>query len=97
MTFFFAGMDTTGTTAGWLFYNMALYPDKMKKLIEEISTFKDELKYEDLNKMDYTTAFIKETLRMYPPVASAIPRIPRKKTKIGGDIDVGPDTPLFLL
>lgn len=27
LNFFFAGMDTTGTTAGFMFYALAKYPD----------------------------------------------------------------------
>ena len=33
--------------------------------------------------MEYTTAFIKETLRIYPPVAESIPRFTASKIKIG--------------
>lgn len=67
-------MDTTGSTSGLIFYALAKNPKVWNKLIEELKSF-DTLKFEDLNEMKYTTAVIKETLRMYPPVSLSIPRL----------------------
>lgn len=44
--------------------------------------------------MNYLSAFIKETLRMFPPVAMASPKIPIKKMKIG-NIDIDENYEIF--
>ena len=76
-------MDTTGTTIAMCFYNIATHPEKAEILFKEINSFENKLNFPDLSKMDYTTAFIKETLRIYPPVPNAIQRIPLTKMKLG--------------
>ncbi len=42
------------------------------------------MNFEDLNQLEYTTAVIKETLRRWPVVATAIPRVALKDLNIGG-------------
>lgn len=41
MTFFFAGMDTTGTTAGFIFYGLAKNKKVLDKLMKEINSYED--------------------------------------------------------
>ena len=84
ITFFFAGMDTTGQTVSMCFYYLAKYPEKATKVYEEINKFVGNLKFSDLNKLDQTHAFIKETLRISTPLPMAVPRTPIHKMKIGG-------------
>lgn len=74
---------------------MAKYPNILKKLIQEIEKFK-VLNYEDLSSLEYTTAFIKECLRVYPPAASSIPRMTLKNTTIG-DTQICVDTTIVCL
>jgi cytochrome P450 len=75
--FMFAGHDTTASTLCYLYYLLYKIPSCRAKLVAELDTvFGTEVsKTADLikssphllNKIPYTTAAIKETLRLFPP------------------------------
>ncbi|XP_047667829.1 cytochrome P450 4A4-like [Tachysurus fulvidraco] len=70
-TFMFEGHDTTASGISWIFYSMACNPEHQQKCREEIQQVlmgKENIEWEDLGKIPYTTTCIKESLRMYPPV-----------------------------
>lgn len=84
-SFLFAGHDTTGILAAWLFYELARTPRALKAVRDELddifgpdpdpAVVRAKLLApggEDLiHRMAYTTAVIKETLRLYPPAGTA--------------------------
>ncbi|XP_077306429.1 cytochrome P450 4B1-like isoform X2 [Lithobates pipiens] len=70
-TFMFEGHDTTASGISWTLYCMAKYPehqDKCREEIRELLGGRNNLEWEDLGKMPYTTMCIKESMRLYPPV-----------------------------
>lgn len=85
-TFFVAGQETTANTLAFCFLEIARHPEVMKKLrieIDEVLGSRNEITYEDLNKLTYLLSVYKETLRLWPP----IPEIARgvdKKCQIEG-------------
>ncbi len=70
MTLFLAGHETTAHGLVWTFYLLDKYPEMEANLFEELGkfpvVFHPELK--DLPDLSYTTATIKESMRMLPPV-----------------------------
>ncbi|WQF82416.1 Putative cytochrome P450 [Colletotrichum destructivum] len=83
-TFMFAGHDTTSILLQWAFYELSRTPRAMKALRAELhSLFGQDLGPETVReallargeeitqKMTYTSAVIKEILRLYPPAGSA--------------------------
>ncbi|XP_055711730.1 cytochrome P450 4d10-like [Phlebotomus papatasi] len=71
-TFMFAGHDTTTSGISFLLYNIALYPDVQKKIVEEIKEiFGNDTRVptiSDLNNLQYLDLVIKESMRLFPPV-----------------------------
>ena len=83
INFLVAGRDTTAVTLSWAFYALATEPEVEKNLLEELDSVLrgKEPTYEDVDtRMPYLHAFIKEVLRLYPPV----PKDP--KTAVNDDI-----------
>jgi len=77
LTFFMAGMDTTGHLVTMAAYFLEKYPDFKKKMVEEVREnypLEKEIDIDDLNKLEFTMAFLKETLRMATPVPGILPR-----------------------
>jgi len=85
-TFLFAGHDTTSTTLQWALYELHRYPHAAKRLREELDgVFGPETGHdakavldsiltrgeEALSQLTYTSAVIKEVLRLYPPAGTA--------------------------
>ncbi|KAI8954382.1 cytochrome P450 [Xylaria longipes] len=99
-TFLFAGHDTTSVLLSWMFYELSRTPHAMKALRNELdnlfgpdtnpSVVRDKLLSDNgqdlLNKMAYTSAAIKETLRLWPPAGTA------RMTKPGAGIKVTTST-----
>ncbi|KAH8897352.1 cytochrome P450 [Thozetella sp. PMI_491] len=77
--FLFAGHDTTGSTLASVFYLLSIHPDEAAKVCAEhdlvLGTDPKEAAERirsdpiTLNRMPYTNAVVKETLRIMPPVA----------------------------
>ncbi|XP_072035784.1 cytochrome P450 4F12-like [Amphiura filiformis] len=72
-TFMFEGHDTTSSALSWIVYNLANHPElqeRCRKEVDEVIEGKgdDELEWDDLTKLEYLTQFIKESMRLYPPV-----------------------------
>ena len=70
-TLMLAGHETTANTLSWTWMLLAQHPEVEAKLHAELE---QELKgrlptIEDLQKLPYTDAVIKESMRVYPPVA----------------------------
>ncbi|KAI5119720.1 hypothetical protein M0805_001433 [Coniferiporia weirii] len=66
-----AGRDTTAVTLTFALYCLAMHPDVLKRLREEILAVVGSDRsptYDDLKEMKYLKAVINETLRLYPPV-----------------------------
>ena len=83
-TFLFAGHDTTSTLLQWCFYELGRSPRIAQTLREELDTVLGpetepaavskailEGGEELLSKLTYTSAVVKEILRLYPPAGSA--------------------------
>ena len=70
-TFLFEGHDTTSSGISWSIYCLGKYPEEQEKAFREIQGIlkdKDEFEWADLQNMPVLTAFIKEVMRLYPPV-----------------------------
>jgi cytochrome P450 family 4 subfamily B polypeptide 1 len=80
-TFMFEGHDTTANGIGWSLYCLAKYPEYQQMCRDEVekilSNGKTELEWDDLNSLVFTTQFIKEAMRLFPPV----PNIHRDMTR----------------
>ncbi|OJK01623.1 hypothetical protein ASPACDRAFT_26755 [Aspergillus aculeatus ATCC 16872] len=62
-----AGSDTVAPTLVFLFYELALHPEKAAKLYEELRK-EDIADFKTLQRLPYLNAIIKETLRLHPAV-----------------------------
>jgi cytochrome P450 len=78
-TFVFAGHDTTSSTICWTFYMLHLHPEVHAKVKAELDSIfppgtstADALKADPwlLNRMEYTTAVIRESMRVFPPAST---------------------------
>ncbi|XP_059848107.1 ultra-long-chain fatty acid omega-hydroxylase isoform X3 [Hypanus sabinus] len=74
-TFMFEGHDTTASGISWVLYNLARHPEYQSQCREEIELLLkerdvEELEWDDLSQMPFTTMCIKESLRLHPPVTT---------------------------
>jgi cytochrome P450 len=72
-----AGTETSYTTLVWAMAELIRNPEKMKKLkneINKISSLNGKLEGEDISKLRYLNAVLKETFRLYPPAPLSLPR-----------------------
>ncbi len=76
VTFMGAGHETTATTTMWTLYELCRHPEILVKVQQEIDGILGSpaaadrvIVYENINKFEYLTAVIKETLRLHPPVS----------------------------
>lgn len=76
-TFLVAGHETTSTWCHWAAYALTKYPDIQQKLYTEVSK---PNALQDVNKLPYLDAFLKEVLRVYPPVGMIIRHTTRTET-----------------
>ncbi|XP_065874573.1 cytochrome P450 736A117-like [Euphorbia lathyris] len=84
---FSAGTDTTYVLLEWVMIELLRHPEAMKKLqseIREIAENKSEITEDDLQKIPYLKAVIKETLRLHPPIPLLVPRVATQDVKIKG-------------
>ena len=77
ITFFIAGMDTTGNMINMALYLLQANPQSFERLQEEIQTVynkTESVTIENLNQMDFLNSILKETLRLYTPAPFMFPR-----------------------
>lgn len=90
---FAAGTDTTYTVLEWAMTELLRHPRVLKILQSEVRNMagpKREISEDDLYKMPYLKAVIKETLRLHPPIPLLVPRESTADVKIMGyDIPAG--------
>ncbi|CAH2050606.1 unnamed protein product [Thlaspi arvense] len=90
---FGAGTDTTFTLLEWTVAELLKHQETMKKLqkeVKEIGRGKRYIAEDDLEKMHYLKAVIKECLRLHTPLPILLPRESLKDVRVMGyDIDAG--------
>lgn len=69
----FAGHDTISNAMAWTLYLLGLHPQKQRKVQRELDEiFKDdpdrEVTMDDLRRMKYLEACLKEAMRLFPPI-----------------------------
>ncbi|KAJ3609872.1 hypothetical protein NHX12_021966 [Muraenolepis orangiensis] len=86
LLFIFAGYDTTSTTLTYILYNLALNPDSLKTLQQEIDEHfpKDSpVSYEALMNVEYLDNVISECMRLLP-TAPRLERVCKRNFNIDG-------------
>lgn len=93
MDIFAAGTVTTSTVTVWAISELIRHPSVMKKLqheVGEIAQGKSMIHEEDLEKMHYLQAVLKETMRLHTPLPLLISRKSTQDVKLMGyDIVAG--------
>ncbi|XP_058734616.1 cytochrome P450 71A1-like [Vicia villosa] len=93
-----AATDTTSATSVWAMVALVKNPRVMRKVQEEIRNVgakKDFLDEDDIQKISYLKAVIKETLRMHLPDPLLVQREAREKCTISG-YDIPAKTILYV-
>jgi len=85
ITIYLAGHETTANAMAFTFYLLAKHPDAAQRIAAEVKQVFGEgaITYEALNKLEFTTMVIKESMRLFPP-AWAITREVAKDDVIDG-------------
>lgn len=86
-TFLIAGHETTSNLCTWAFYCLTKYPHVQKLLFDEIMKAhqsEENMSVDTVDKIEYLDCFLKEVLRMYPPVGVTL-RLASKNTSLLGD------------
>ncbi|KAI9116512.1 hypothetical protein K1719_012679 [Acacia pycnantha] len=84
---FFAGTETSATTADWAMSELLKNPKVMKEAQEEVRRVYGGKGYVDeseLHNLKYISAVIKETLRLHSPAALLVPRESSESCEING-------------
>lgn len=83
-----AGSDTTAVTLTHLFLHMAREPNHAERIRQELAPYIDaqgNVNHTDIIHAEYLNGAINETLRLHPPVPSAVHRkTPPEGIEIGG-------------
>ncbi|KAJ8761786.1 hypothetical protein K2173_004598 [Erythroxylum novogranatense] len=82
-----AGTDTSATTVEWALLHLVLNQKIQEKLYNEIVSFVGEdglVKEEDVEKMTYLSAVVKETFRRHPPSHFLLSHAATQETQLGG-------------
>lgn len=85
MTLLIAGNETTAVALSWAWYLLSGHPEVNQRLHEELDAVLGGRAptFEDLPRLPYTTAVLKEAMRLYPP-AWIFSRRPIEDDEIGG-------------
>jgi len=84
---FAAGIDTSYIVLEWSMAELIRNPKVMKKLQSEVrgaATSKDRVRDDDLSKMSYIKAVIKEVMRLHPPIPLLLPRESTENCQLAG-------------
>ncbi|KAL7145149.1 hypothetical protein ABFS83_07G060500 [Erythranthe nasuta] len=99
MNIFVGGTDTSAATIVWALTALMKNPSAMKKAKQEIKTLisnkKRSVNEDDIEKLPYLKAVIKETMRLYPPLPLLIPKETMEKCTING-YEIEPKTITFV-
>lgn len=98
MNIFVAGTDTSAATIIWAMTSLIKTPNAMKKVQEEIRDrvgHKGRVDEDDLGKLPYLKAVIKEILRLYPPAPLLLPRETMKSCVLEG-YEIQPKTLVYI-
>ncbi|KAK1433640.1 hypothetical protein QVD17_10554 [Tagetes erecta] len=82
-----AGTDTSSATVVWAMTALIKNPEVMKKVQKEVRTVvgkKGKVDEDDLPKLIYMKAVVKEIMRLYPTVPLLVPRETTKETVLSG-------------
>ncbi|XP_024972065.1 cytochrome P450 71A6-like [Cynara cardunculus var. scolymus] len=90
---FAAGIESTAASIEWALSELLRHPQAMRKLqleVSEVAQGRSTISEEDVEKMPYLKAVIKEALRLHPPAPLLITREAIKDVKLMGyDIAAG--------
>lgn len=70
-----AGTDTTAITMTYLVWCVLSRPELQQKIQDEVAGLSDDYGDSDLFDLPWLGGIISETLRLYGPIASALPRV----------------------
>ncbi|KAJ0765862.1 putative cytochrome P450 [Helianthus annuus] len=98
MDLFSAGTDTTFTSLQWAICELLRHPQAMKEMQQEalkIGQGRSMIVEDDLEKMPYLKAVLKETLRLHTPNPLLVPRESTQDVKLLG-YDIPSGTQVFI-
>jgi cytochrome P450 len=72
LTFLLAGHETTARSLAWALYLLSLSPNWEARLFEEVRATVGDAEFTGahIQHLPLVTAFLKETMRLYPPISS---------------------------
>jgi len=88
LTFLLAGHETTASVVTWAMYFLATRRDVQDRLQSELDSVVpagETITFDAIGRLDYLRCFVKETLRMYPPVPF-VGRVATKRTHVGTQV-----------
>ncbi|XP_036387492.1 cytochrome P450 4F3 [Megalops cyprinoides] len=90
-TFMFEGHDTTASGISWVLYNLAVHQEYQDQCRSEINALlegrdTEEIEWDDLTNLPFTTMCIKESLRLHPPVTAVTRRFSQDMTVPGSRV-----------
>ncbi|KAK7291232.1 hypothetical protein RIF29_06201 [Crotalaria pallida] len=98
MNIFIAGTDTSAAAITWAMNALLKNPKEMNKVQGEIRQLfgdKDFINEDDIQRLPYLKAVVKETLRLFPPSPLLLPRETMEKCNING-YEIQPRTLVYV-
>ncbi|WP_193200534.1 cytochrome P450 [Nostoc sp. MG11] len=84
MTLLVAGHETTASGLTWALYWIHHVPEVRTKLLAELDNIGENPDWNEVSRLPYLTAVCQETLRIYPIIMLAIPRVVKSPIEIMG-------------